>query len=105
MRDSSLVLLTDTCRESSMITTPVAPPEPATDAHSELQAAIDQVVEIDPRLGFSLVRSLGAATPQTRAAIAVHLLDAIANERRLDDDVDRVVSSACAAQEVFENWT
>ncbi len=88
-----------------MITMPDAPPEPTTDARSELQAAIDQVVEIDPSLGLSLVRSLGAATPQTRAAIAAHLLDAVADERRLDGDVDRVVSSARAAQEVFENWT
>jgi acyl-CoA reductase-like NAD-dependent aldehyde dehydrogenase len=88
-----------------MMTMPVAPVEPTSDARSELQVAINQIVEIDPGLGLSLVRSLGSATPQIRAAIAVQLLDAVANDRRLDGDVDRVVSSARAAQQVFENWT
>jgi acyl-CoA reductase-like NAD-dependent aldehyde dehydrogenase len=88
-----------------MMTLPVAPPEPADETRSELQVAINQVVEIDPWLGLALVRSLGSATPQSRAAVAAHLLDAVADERRLDTDVDRVVASARAAQEAFENWT
>jgi acyl-CoA reductase-like NAD-dependent aldehyde dehydrogenase len=88
-----------------MTTMPVAPPERTGEARSELEAAINQVVEIDPWLGLSLVRALGTATPQWRAAIAAQLLDAVADARRMDGEVDRVVASARAAQHAFENWT
>jgi acetaldehyde dehydrogenase/alcohol dehydrogenase len=87
-----------------MITLPVPPTESAADAPSELRRAVTEISEINPWLGLRMVRSLGR-TPHAGAAVAVHLLDAAANDRRLDTEADRIVDRAVAAQESFENWT
>src|SRR5262245_25088606 len=72
---------------------------------SDLHAVLERLVEIDAPSAIALVRALGAAAPGTQASAEEHLRAALAEDRRLDGDVDEIVSRARAAQAAFEHWT
>ena len=67
-------------------------------------ALLDTLVGTQPAATLARIRSLIAASPRLRAAVADHLDDAIAADRQLDAQIDRIAADAARAQETFEKW-
>jgi acyl-CoA reductase-like NAD-dependent aldehyde dehydrogenase len=75
------------------------------DRSPDVPALLELLADSHPSIALSLARALRDADTSTLRAADKTLLGALANDSRLDHDVDVVVSRACAAQEAFANWT
>src|SRR5262249_41433794 len=82
-------------------TTPATPADPPdVDAATLLEALVDS----QPAAALARIRSLVTVSHALRATIADRLDDAIAGDRLVGLDADRIVGNAARAQETFENW-
>jgi acyl-CoA reductase-like NAD-dependent aldehyde dehydrogenase len=75
------------------------------DLPADLPAILDMLADTQPAIALALVRALDQTGTPALHATANRLLETLANDSRLDQEVDAVVCRACAAQETFENWS
>jgi acyl-CoA reductase-like NAD-dependent aldehyde dehydrogenase len=75
------------------------------DLPADLPALLEVLADTQPAIALALVRALDEAGAPTLRATANRLLETLANDSRLGQEVDVVVASAGTAQETFENWT
>ena len=66
---------------------------------------LDSLIDSLDAPALERVRALIAGAPPARGIAAKRIDDAIADDRRIDAEVDRVASDAARAQETFEKWT
>src|SRR6185295_2803761 len=66
---------------------------------------LDSLIDSLDAAALERVRALIAGAPPARGIAAKRLDDAIADDRRIDAEVDRVAADAARAQETFEKWT
>src|SRR5262245_20710484 len=86
-----------------MISLPAAR-QPDADASADWSAVVEAVIEGHPTSTLESICRLATASPADRAFAAERLAAAQAEDRRLDDEVDRIAGAAALAQEAFENW-
>jgi acetaldehyde dehydrogenase/alcohol dehydrogenase len=75
------------------------------DLPADIPAILELLADTHPTIALALVHALDGADTLALRATASRLLEALANDSRLDQEVDAVVSRAASAQETFENWT
>jgi hypothetical protein len=75
------------------------------DLPADVPAILEVLADTQPAIDLALIRALDETGTPAQRATANRLLETLANDLRLDQDVDAVASRACAAQETFENWT
>src|SRR5262252_4781377 len=68
-------------------------------------AQLDALIDSQPAATLARIRSLVTGSPRLRSAIADQLDEAIAADRRLDAQLDRIATDAARAQERFEQWS
>ena len=73
-------------------------------ASGDLTALLGTLIDAQPAATLSRLRSLLTASPRLRAAVADQLDDAMATDRQLDVEVDRIATAAVYAQERFAKW-
>src|SRR5580765_2217148 len=86
----------------------IAHPFPSTainDLPTDVSAILELLADTHPTMALALVQALDGADTLALRGTAHHLLEALANDSRLDREVDAVVARAASAQEMFENWT
>jgi len=86
-----------------MISLPAAT-QPDANASADWSAVVEAVIEAHPTSTLESIRRLATASPADLAFAADRLAAALAEDRRLDDEVDRIAGAAALAQEAFENW-
>jgi acetaldehyde dehydrogenase/alcohol dehydrogenase len=67
-------------------------------------ALLEMLIDAQPAATLARIRSLVTVSPRLRSTIADRLDDAIAADRQLDAEIDRVATDAARAQETFEKW-
>ena len=75
------------------------------DLPADLPAVLDLLADAHPTIAQAMVRALAGASSPALRATADRLLEGLADEARLDAEVDAIVSAAVRAQQAFENWT
>ena len=75
------------------------------DLPADIPAILELLADTHPTIALALVRALEGADTLALRATANRLLETLANDSRLDQEVDAVVARAGSAQEMFENWT
>ena len=67
-------------------------------------ALLDALIDTQPAVTLARIRSLVTGSPRLRSAVADQLEEAIAADRLLDAQIDRIANDAARAQERFEQW-
>src|SRR5262252_2569551 len=67
-------------------------------------ALLDALIDTQPAVTLARIRSLVTGSPRLRSAVADQLEEAIAADRLLDAQIDRIANDASRAQERFEQW-
>jgi len=75
------------------------------DLPADIPAILELLADTHPTIALALVHALDGADTLALRATASRLLEGLANDSRLDQEVDAVVSRAASAQETFEHWT
>jgi acetaldehyde dehydrogenase/alcohol dehydrogenase len=75
------------------------------DLPADIPAILELLADTHPTIALALVRALEGADTLALRTTANRLLETLANDSRLDQEVDAVVARAGSAQEMFENWT
>src|SRR6188474_2017058 len=75
------------------------------DLPADIPAILELLADMHPTIALALVHALDGADTLALRATASRLLEGLANDSRLDQEVDAVVSRAASAQETFEHWT
>ena len=63
-------------------------------------ALLDALIDTQPAATLARIRSLVAGSPRLRSAVADQLEEAIAADRQLDAQIDRIANDAARAQEI-----
>src|SRR5947208_1336939 len=90
-------------RQFMMIAFPL--PATATDTAAEVPALLAVLAETQPAMALAMVHALGGAESPALRATGRHLVEALAADSLLDQDVDTVVTRAHKALAAFESWT
>ena len=80
-------------------------PLAAADPAAEVSAILELVADTHPTMALAMVHALGDADSPALRATGRRLVEALAADSLLDQDVDAVVTRAHKAQAAFENWT
>jgi acyl-CoA reductase-like NAD-dependent aldehyde dehydrogenase len=75
------------------------------DFPADVPAILEVLADTHPAIAMALVRALDEAGMPGLRTSANRLLEALADDSRIGQDVDAVVARARAAQEMFENWS
>jgi hypothetical protein len=89
--------------EDDRISRPVKPAA-RTGESADPTALLEMLIDAQPAAAPTRIRSLVTVSQRLRSTIADQLDDAIAADRRLDTEIDRIATGATRAQETFEKW-